>query len=111
VFFIDKNGSLKRNKTAIFWPPPQSNKGYMVVMRVAPRSLSEVVNAVQSSVSSVAAHGGYCMGFAEPAYVSREHFSQNSYVEPVCGIWLVSMFGQWNERLSIQSSVCLSFEV
>ena len=73
----------------------------MVVMRVAPRSLSEVVNAVQSSVSSIAAHGGYCMGFAEPAYVSFKHvysfFETNIFLKTAL----------WNQSVEIDWCSCV----
>ncbi|XP_052815772.1 uncharacterized protein LOC128242593 isoform X2 [Mya arenaria] len=54
----------------------QTHKGYLVMMRVAPRSLAEVVNAVQGSVSSITASNGYCVGFAEPY---KEHGHQHPH--------------------------------
>ncbi|KAH3768883.1 hypothetical protein DPMN_170100 [Dreissena polymorpha] len=64
-----------------------ANKGYLVMMRFLPQDLSEVINAVQESVSSIAAHDGYAIGFSEPGMVkillpSHQMMAKDQWYDP-----------------------------
>ncbi|XP_052232138.1 uncharacterized protein LOC127845326 isoform X2 [Dreissena polymorpha] len=65
----------------------EANKGYLVMMRFLPQDLSEVINAVQESVSSIAAHDGYAIGFSEPGMVkillpSHQMMAKDQWYDP-----------------------------
>ncbi|XP_052817895.1 uncharacterized protein LOC128243922 isoform X2 [Mya arenaria] len=102
---VVKDHSLRRSM--------EVHKGYLVMMRVAPRSLAEVINAVQSNVSSIAAFEGYCLGFAEPCldntreiHMSSQRYHQeknNGKVKVLKSSYAVTQDPWWEPRDSRRS--------
>ncbi|XP_060595839.1 uncharacterized protein LOC132749922 isoform X3 [Ruditapes philippinarum] len=81
------------------------HKGYLVMVRFRPGDISEVINAIQLSVSTLSSHNGYCIGFSEPGLMqivipSHQMMAQDQWWDPrnqtsqyaVCCFWFQDYF-------------------